>query len=482
MKILLINPPYSIENYYGKLSKLAFIFPPVGLTYLAGFVREKGHKVYIYDFQVEEQGFWKFLKKFQPEIVGITCQTALFYNTLKLAREIKKEFPTIPIVVGGAHGSYRPHDFFESPNIDLAVRGEGEITLLELLDYYQYKNRKLEDIKGITFRKNGEIIDNPPRELIKNLDILPIPAIDLLHLERYHVSPDNYLGGRVGLITTTRGCPFNCLFCACKQAFNRTYRARDLDKVLKEIDYYVKNYQISELFIMDDCFALNRERTIEFCNRMIEREYNKKVLWWCQTRVDLVDEKLLKKMKEAGCKILSFGIESGVQRILDTIGKRVTLEQIKKAVKLTKKAGLEPRGSFIIGLPTETFFDSLKTIFFSLSLPLSQAKFGVATPYPGTKLWDIALAEGQVKEKGEDWNRFTQMAAYTKFNPPYVPRGRKFWELKMLQKLANIIFYFKPTAIISFLKRIKSFDDFKYFLKSVLMFFWGSVVKAKKDK
>ena len=479
MKILLINPPYNIENYYGKLSELAFIFPPVGLTYLAGFIREKNHQVYIYDFQVEEQNFEKFIKKFKPELVGITCQTALFYNTLKLAKRIKQEFPNVPIIVGGVHGSYRPHDFFESPDIDVIVRGEGEITLSKLVEYYQHKNRKLKNIKGITFKENNEIIDTPSRELIQNLDILPMPAIDLLPLEKYKVSPDNYLGGRVGLITTSRGCPFNCIFCACKQAFNRTYRARNLDKVFKEIEYYINNYQISELFIMDDCFALDKGRAIEFCNRMINAGYNKKLLWWCQTRVDIVDEELLKKMKEAGCGILSFGIESGVQRLLDTISKRITLQQIGKAIKLAKRVGLQPRGSFILGLPTETFLDSLKTIMFSLALPLSQSKFALATPYPGTKLWDIALNEGQVKDKGEDWNRFTQMAAYTKYNPPYLPKGRKFWELKLLQKFANMVFYLKPTVIFSFLKRIKSFKDFKYFARSVFTFLGASVAKKK---
>jgi len=477
MKILLINPPYDIENYYGNLSKMAFIFPPVGLTYLAGFVREKGHEVCIYDFQIEERNFSNFLKNFKPDIVGITCQTALFYNTLKLAKEIKQQFPKVPVLVGGAHASYRSHDFFESPDIDVAVRGEGEITLAELANHYQNKTLELQDIRGITFRKEGKIIDNLPRELIENLDILPIPAIDLLPLEKYHTSPDNYLGKGVGLITTTRGCPFNCVFCACKLAFERTYRKRNLDKVFEEIKYYIDNYNISQLFIMDDCFALDKKRTIEFCDRMIKTGYNKKVLWWCQTRVDLVDEELLKKMRAGGCKILSFGIESGVQKILDTISKRVTLEQIKKTIKLTKKMGLESRGSFIIGLPEETFWDSLKTIFFALSLPLIQAKFGLATPYPGTKLWDIALEEGQVKEKGEDWNRFTQMAAYTKYNPSYIARGRKFWELKMLQKVANIVFYFKPSVVFTFFKRIKNFSDLKYFIKSVLTFFSGSLTK-----
>lgn len=479
MRILLINPPYSIENYYGKLSDLAFIFPPVGLTYLAAYARQFGHQAAIYDFQVERRNFDGFIKDFNPELVGITCQTALFYNTLNLADRIKQITPKVPIVVGGAHPSYRPRDFFENQSIDIVVRGEGEETLMDLIKYYEGGSISLAEIKGISFKQGGEIIHNANRELIQNLDKLPMPAIDLLPLEKYRVSPDNYLGGRAGLISTSRGCPFGCIFCACKEAFNRTYRTRCLDNVFDEIEYYLKNYQVSELFVMDDCFGLDKDRAIRFCQGMIERGYHRKVLWWCQIRVDRVDEELLSHMKAAGCKIISFGIESGVQRILDSIAKRVTLEQIERAVKIAKESGLEPRGSFIIGLPTETLMDSLKTIFFSLKLPLSQAKFGLATPYPGTKLWEIALAEGQVRDQGEDWNRFTQMAAYTKYQPSYIPRGRRAFELILLQKFANIVFYFKPSVVFSFIKRIKSFDDGKFFLKSLFKVITSSIGLGK---
>lgn len=477
MKTLLINPPYNIENYYGKLSDLAFVFPPVGLTYLAGYIREQGSEVAIYDFQIEERDFELFLKDFRPDLVGITCQTALFYNTLDLADRIKKIFPQVMIAVGGTHPTYRPDDLFQSLSIDFVIRGEGELTFSEIISNFKNGKVDLEKIEGLSYKKDGKIIHNPKRELIKNLDILPLPAIDLLALEKYRVSPDNYLGGKVGLISTSRGCPFGCIFCACKEAFNRTYRARQLENVFEEIKYYLDNYQISELFVMDDCFGLERDRAIKFCRGMVERGYNKKLLWWCQLRVDVVDEELLAEMKEAGCKIVSFGIESGVQRILDFISKRVKLEQIKKAVKMVKNAGMEPRGSFILGLPTETLKDSLTTILFSLKLPLSQAKFGLATPYPGTKLWEIALSENQVKDEGEDWNRFTQMAAYTKYKPPYIPKGRSAAELLFLQKFANIIFYFKPSVIFSFIKRIKNFNDFRYFLKSVFKFLAGTIKK-----
>ena len=476
MRILLINPPYNINNYYCKLSELAFIFPPVGLTYLAGYLRQHDHQISIYDFQVDDRVFETFLKDFKPDLVGITCQTALFYNTLDLAKKIKDVFPSVPIVVGGAHASYRPKDFFENGSgIDIVVRGEGELTLMDLVSHYEKKHPDLANISGISYRYNNSVVNNKDRELIANLDDLPMPAIDLLSLEKYRVSPDNYLGGKVGLINTSRGCPFGCIFCACKQAFNRTYRNRSLDTVFKEIEYYLDNYKITELFVMDDCFGLDRERAVSLCKGMISRGYNKRLLWWCQIRVDLVDRELLTYMKEAGCKIVSFGIESGVQRILDKISKRVTLAQIEKAVKLVNKVGLEPRGSFILGLPTETLRESLQTIFFSLRLPLKQAKFGLATPYPGTELWNIALAEGQVKDVGEDWNRFTQMAAYTKFSPSYIPRGRKASELIFLQRFANMVFYFKPSVIIMFLRRIKNFNDFKYFFKSVLKFFNGSL-------
>jgi len=480
MKILLINPPYDIENYYGRLSKLAFVFPPVGLTYLAAYLRENGEETAIYDFQVEERNFETFIGEYEPDLVGITCQTALYYNTLKLAQKIKSIFPQIPVVVGGAHPTYRSNDFLnDSKDIDIVVRGEGEITLTELVRHYKDNSIALNAIDGISFKKDNRIVQNENRKLIEDLDQIPMPAVDLLPMEKYRVSPDNYLGGRVGLISTSRGCPFGCIFCACKNAFNRTYRARNLEKVFSEIDYYIKNYGISELFVIDDCFGLDRKRSIEFCDGIIKRGYHKNLLWWCQIRVDLVDEELFKKMREAGCKIVSFGIESGVQRILDLISKRVTLEQIERAVRLAKKSGLEPRGSFIIGLPTETLKDSLKTIFFSLKLPLKQVKFGVATPYPGTRLWEIALKEGQVKDQGEDWNRFTQMAAYTKYRASYIPVGRSAKELMFLQKLANAIFYFKLSVIFSFIKRIKNFNDFKYFTKSVFSFLLSSVKKYK---
>lgn len=482
MKVLLINPPYEIEKYYGKLSKLAFSFPPVGLTYLASCVREKEHSVYIYDFQVESQNFLDFIKYYQPDIIGITCQTATFYSTIKLTKDIKIDFPKTPIVVGGAHPSYRPRDFFEKNyEVDIVVRGEGEITFLEILYYYQNHHCELKDIKGISYKQNDQIFDNPPRELIKNLDTLPLPAIDLLPLEKYHVSPDNYLGGQVGLITTSRGCPYGCIFCACKSAFNRTYRAWSLDKVFEEIKYYIENYNISQLWIMDDCFTLDRKRTFEFCERMIATGYNKKVRWWCQSRADLADEKLLKKMKEAGCMILSFGIESGVQRILDGIAKKINKNQIKKTVKLAKKVGLDPRGSFILGLPGESFIDSLKTICFGLSLPLAQAKFGTATPFPGSELWDIAVADGQVKEQGENWDRFTVWSSYSKYNPSYLAKGRRQWELKILQKFANTAFYLRPSVMLSYLKRIKNFHDLKYFIRSVFTFFTASFTKEKNS-
>jgi radical SAM superfamily enzyme YgiQ (UPF0313 family) len=476
MKILLINPPYDSENYYGKsMSEMAFVFPPVGLTYLAGYLRQFGHQIYIYDYQIEERKFEQFLNEFQPELIGITCQTALFSNTVILAKRIKELMPAIPLIVGGAHPTYRPNDFFESAVFDVVVRGEGEITFKELVDLYAAGGGDLSVVDGINFKKDGVIVRNPDRLLIENLDILPIPAVDLLPLEKYHVSPDNYLGGQMALINTSRGCPYGCIFCACKEAFNRTYRVRDLDRVFEEIKYYLDNYNVSELFLMDDCFGLDRARSIKFCQGMIDRGYGEKLKWWCQIRVDIVDKELLEYMKRAGCRFVSFGIESGVQRLLDSISKRVTLQQIEKAVRLVNEVGMEPRGSFILGLPTETFKDSLTTIFFALRLPLKRAKFGLATPYPGTKLWEIALAEGQVKAEGEDWNRFTAMAAYTKFSPSYIPHGRKIFELQFLQKIANMSFYFKPSVVISFVKKVKNYDDFKYFLKSLVKFLYSSI-------
>lgn len=468
-KILLVNPPCDPSIGYGKsLSKMTFVFPPIGLMYLASYIeRENNVQVKIFDSQVDSKNLIEEIRKFKPQIVGITAQTAQYPIVVQLSKEIKDQFPEITIIIGGSHPTVLPHEPASNPNIDITVIGEGEVTLSEIIKY-KTNQIPLKQIQGIAYQDQGKVILNPARPLIKDLNSLPMPAVHLIDLNKYRCSPDNQIGNKTAVITTSRGCPFNCSFCAMKDKFQRKYRVRSLESIEAELDYY-KNHGVDSLFIMDDLFTLNKQFIQRFCNLFQDKKYNFK--WWAQTRADCIDMEMLKAMKKAGCSILSFGIESGSDRILKIIKKGITTAQIKKAVIMTRKAGIVSRGAFILGLPEETFWESLKTIWFALRLPLHRAKFGLLVPYPGTEVWFLALAEGQVKETGENWMRFSPMWGYSKLPPSYVPKGRNPKILGFLQRFANFIFYLKPSVIwdiITYYNKNRKWNDLLFAVRTFL--------------
>jgi radical SAM superfamily enzyme YgiQ (UPF0313 family) len=409
---------------------------------------------------VEEQGFGELLDELKPDIVGITCQSALVYSTLETARIVKQKYPQTIVAVGGVHASLRPRDLLGSENVDLVVRGEGEETFLEICTAFQGQE-PLAGIPGISYRgASAEITETPDREMAKDLDSFPMPALDLVPIEKYRISPDMRTGSRLGLVITSRGCPYACMFCANKLLTKRTYRLRSIPSVIEEIDYYLEHYRIDQLMIFDDNFAVDKKRTLELCAEFVRRGYPEKFNWWTEARVDVLDEEILTAMKRAGCSIISLGLESGNQRLLDLIKKNITLEQTRKTVEIIHKVGIKSRASFILGLPTETREESLQTIRFAYSLPLDQVRFSIATPFPGTELWDIAVQEGRIDPENIDWTKLSLMGGYADFLPLYFPEGRSAEEMKKLQKRANLLFFLRPRIIRGYLDRIKSLDDF----------------------
>jgi len=464
MKILLINPPYNIKEYMGNLSKVAFTFPPVGLMALAAYAREKGHRVKILDFHVEHLDIFQEIKDSRPDVVGITCQTALVYSTIDLAKLIKERFPDTKIIVGGIHPSIRPLDLLKEPEIDAVVVGEGELTLEELLNLFQKNPNptidELSQIDGVAFLdNNGNIVKTKKRALISDINILPMPAYDLVDFNNYRPSPDLKMGTRLGVISTSRGCPYHCIFCADRIIFEGRYRAKSLDNVFKEIEYFVSHYDINQLIIYDDNFIVKKDRTVKFCKRFIEKGYHKKINFWIESRVDSFDREIIEQLRNAGCKMISMGIESGVQRILDMMHKNVSLDQVVKGVNLIHDVGgIAARGSFIIGFPTETTEESKETIRFAYNLPLDFVRFAIATPFPGTELWNIAVKEGKIDPENIRWTDLSLMAGYTDHDPLYYPEGRTPKELVRLQRYANFRFYLKPKVIWNLLKT-KSLND-----------------------
>lgn len=226
---------------------------------------------------------------------------------------------------------------------------------------------------------------------------------------------------------------------------------------MDEIDHLYQRYQIKWLFISDDTFVINKAQTMEFCEKYMERGYHRKIPWQVANRVDTVDREILSKMKEAGCYIISFGIESGVQRLLKILNKGITIEQSIQAVWWAKEVGLKVRGTLILGIPTETREETLKTIKFAYSLPLDQVRFSLATPFPGTQLYQMAIEEGQLKVG--DWTSLSLMAGYRNGNLAYVPKGRNEGDLKTLQRRANLGFYIRPKILLSYLRQMRSFED-----------------------
>lgn len=399
-KVLLVNLPF--EKIYDKTSMkgVAPSTPPLSLACLAGSLLEDNHQVKIFDFNLYEKGndaFIECLKDFKPDFVGITFVTPLIKTADEVSKIIKKFNKNIVVIGGGAHCSSFPESSLKETSLDIAVIGEGDFTIRDIIN-----NKNLKSIKGIGYKKKDKIFINPKRELIKNLDGLPFPAHQLYDFTKYYVPSAIALKNPVAWLETSRGCIYGCIYCN-KSCFGKTFRAKSPERVVKEF-MMIKKLGFNEIHLTDDGFTTNIERAKKICDLLIEKKVN--IHWSTITgiRVDRVDLELLKKMKAAGCYRVYFGIESGNQKILDRIKKGITLEQIKKAVKWAKEAKIEVAGYFMIGLPGETEETMQQTIDFAKSLDLDLAKISITIPLPATELFNELDKEKLIKTY--DWEMF----------------------------------------------------------------------------
>jgi radical SAM superfamily enzyme YgiQ (UPF0313 family) len=318
----------------------------------------------------------------------------------------------------GAHGTLKPEEILEYTNAEAVIRGEPEQTVLEIC-----KNRDLSKIKGVTFKVEGKIISNDDREPL-NLDQLPIPSYHLLPLDKYFYE---VLGDRFMLFEASRGCPYQCNYCQ-KEMF-KGYRRKSSKNLINEVKTAIQNHGVKTAYFIDLEFTVNRKLVLDLCDFLIANDYDFK--WCCQTRLDSIDLTLLKRMKDAGCSLIHYGVESGSERIMKLINKKITLQKIEEGLKLTQKAKIKSACFFMIGLPSETKEDMKKTIDFANHLNPTYASFHIWTPYPGTYFYDL------VKE--DLTGLFPE--AYT-----------KELTLNELQKMVNkalIKFYLRPNYAIS---------------------------------
>jgi len=463
MKVLLINPPvfHVIDPSLPEiLQSEEDPMPPLGLMYLAGYLEKYStHEVDILDCELEKINWEEIqnrVKEKDYEVIGITTMTFTLLSVLKTIKTIKVVKPGIKIVLGGPHAHIYPRETVSLESVDFVVLGEGEETFKELLDNMN-QPKKLSAIKGLVFKMGEEIINNGIRPLIENLDSLPFPARQLLPYQKYKSS----LGKNFPVTTmfTSRGCPYNCLFCD-RPHWGKMFRARSADNVVKEMEECIK-LGIKEIFIYDDTFTVDRQRVMDVCTGI--KNKNLKIVWDIRTRVNAVDEELLIALKEAGCQRIHYGVEAGTQKILNVLRKGTNLEMIKNAFKLTRKVGIQILAYFMIGSPEETKEDIKKTIKLARDLKPDFANFGITTPYPATDLYVLGLQRGILKN--DYWHEFAAHPT-NDFKPPVWEENLKQQELIVLLKKAYQSFYFRPSYIIKLLSRISSWREF--FTKAIM--------------
>ena len=391
MKVLLIKyHPEKIINA-AKLKPIISvegITPPLGLAYIAAVLEKEGYNVKILDCQIlnlDINGTKDEIKRYDPDVVGITCMTPILHGVLEVAKLAKEINGNIKIAIGGPHLSIFPEETVSFPFVDFGIMGEGEYIFLDLIKVLEKNNKKFEDIDGLVWKNNGKVIINKRREPIFNLDKLPFPARHLLQLKKYEVIIMKY---PMTTMVASRGCPFHCSYCF-KDFHTRIYRTRSAKNVVDEMEECVNKFKVKEIGFYDDCWP-NKQLLKDICKEIINRGLD--IAWESPQRVDLVNEYLLKLMHKAGCERLRFGVESGSERLLAMI-KKGNLQQIKNAFKLSKKAGIETFAFFMISYPTETYNDFLKTLDLAKKIDADWAVFGATLPYPGTKLWEQAVNE-----------------------------------------------------------------------------------------
>jgi len=330
----------------------------------------------------------------------------------------------------------------ECKSIDIIVRGEGELTTVDLA-----KKNDLSTVKGITYRNNGRIISNPDKGLIADIDKIPFPARHLLPMNLYRSSTFFNIHGSKGHTTliTARGCPNKCVFCSSSHFWGKL-RMRSPENIVAEIEEIITKYGIRQIDFVDDTFTLSKKRVNKICNMILERDLD--IKWVCSSRVNTITEETVKTMKKAGCYGIVFGIESGNQDILNRINKNVTLDQSRNAVQLSKKEGLITVGDFMIGLPDDTLETVTQTINFAIKLNPDRALFSMTTPFPGTTLYNEYLEKGLFKDN-LTWDEFS-LHSGTKFRNENLTAQ----EIEKSYLKAKRRFYIRSAFIIKSLVKI----------------------------
>ena len=433
--VTLVNPPAP----RGATGHLPFAL--LGLGYLGAILEKNQYEVDVIDCQVLKLSYEEFkseLSKRQPNIVGITSTTLTYKPGLQIAKIAKEVCPNCLTVIGGPHVTFWDNEALqECPALDIIVRKEGEYTLLELVQKVE-AGKSFGDVLGITYRKDGKIVRTPDRPYIEDLDSLPFPARHLWPMERLREYED------ILYLAASRGCVFWCEFCATVRMHGRKFRMRSPKNIVDELEFLHKTYGVSKFTFCDDAFTVDQARIGELCKEITDRKL--KIRWNCGTRVDMVTRELLVKMKEAGCISVWFGVESGSQQVLDAMKKGISTEQTIQVLGWVRELELKPVPNVMLGFPGETKETAWKTIKFVEKISPDEVGFyNVATPFPGTPMYDLVMKNG--------WLRVTDFDKYDTTRPIFETPWLSMKELREIREQAFHHFYLRPTYVLKNLRR-----------------------------
>ncbi|MDO8602520.1 MAG: radical SAM protein [Candidatus Omnitrophota bacterium] len=464
MKVILVNPCSTHVQDSSRYRSFVLPLLPLGVAYIAAVLERNGIEVKIIDQHADKIDDELLIQKIlaeSPQAVGFSCLTLVMDKVINIIRKIRALRKDIKIILGNIHPTVFADELLKENIGDVIVRGEGEHATLDTILAFR-DGRDLKDIKGISFVQDGRVCRNPDRQPIEDLDKLPYPAWHLFDLGYYKKGcPLVSMYDTIIPLVASRGCPWKCIFCS-QDMFYKRPRYRKTLNIVDEIEYMHKTYKVNFFGFNDANFPFSVNQGLEFCNEIIRRKLNKKIKWITETRVDLVNLELLIKMKEAGAHLIMYGFEVGNQKVLDSLKKGTTLEQARKAMKATKKAGLLTLGLFMLGVPGDTKETCEETIKFAKELDCDIVKFNIAIPLPGSAFFE------EYKNKLKDIYEYKKFTSWTDWSNDkgdllYMPETMSSQDLVNLQRKAMFTFYVRPRIIFRhILKRTISFKNLYY--------------------
>ena len=460
--VVLVNPPITREQREGPLGpvirNLYFNSPPLGIAYIAALLEREKVPVQVFDAAVENWTMEETVERIRAtgaDVVGLTSTTNFFGNALDLARRLKAADPDAFLVVGGPHASSNPERVMEHACFDVVCIGEGEYAMLELVRALA-SGADVGGVQGLAFRRDGRVVFSGPRPLLEDLNDLPMPARHLLPLHKYVPQPNDgpYLP-KTAMISS-RGCPYLCTFCD-HGIFGNKYRTFSAVRIVDEMEELVTRHGIRDIAFVDSLFMVSRRRVNDIVDEILRRGL--RVHWTCTIRANVADREILARMKSAGCWRVRIGVEAGDPEVLKLIRKDVSLDQVRSVVRAADELGLHPKGFFMVGHIGETRGKIEKSIALSRELPLTDITVQINTPLPGAPQWNVYEKYGKLIS--------TDLAAFSFWEPVFVPNGMTREELQELHRRFYRAFYLRPIIVWRHLKMLRGPSDIRRYARAL---------------